>query len=97
MSRLSEYATLKALGMGNVALARIVLEQALWLGVVSYVVGMGLALALAWHSAAWKLAIDLPTGLLGTMLLVTLTTCAAASVTSVVKVFRLPPATVFRS
>jgi putative ABC transport system permease protein len=97
MSRLSEYATLKALGMGNLRLTGIVLEQALLLGIISYIIGMGLALTLARHSAAWKLAIDIPAWLLGAMLLVTLATCAAASVTSVVKVFRLPPATVFRS
>lgn len=97
MSRLGEYATLKALGMGNLGLTRIVLEQALLLGLVSYVIGMGLAVLLAQRSEAWNLAIDLPPWLFGAMLLVTLATCAAASVTSVTKVFHLPPASVFRS
>ena len=51
----------------------------------------------AQRSADWNLAVDMPPQLMIAMLFVTLATCAAASVTSVTKVFRLPPATVFRS
>jgi putative ABC transport system permease protein len=97
MSRLSEYATLKALGMGNLGLTKIVLAQALLLGLISYVIGMGLAVMVARQARAYNLAVDAPLWLLGAMLIVTFATCAAASVTSVTKVFHLPPATVFRS
>lgn len=97
MSRLAEYGTLKAMGMSNPALGRIVLEQALLLGLVSYAVGIGLVMVVGRQTASTNLNIDTPPWLLVVMLLVTLATCAAASVTSVIKVFRLPPASVFRS
>jgi len=41
--------------------------------------------------------VDVPLSLLGSMLFVTATICVIASVTSVLKVFRLEPAVVFRS
>jgi putative ABC transport system permease protein len=97
MSKLAEYGTLKAMGMSNFALSRIVLTQALLLGLLSYGVGMGLAVPLAHCTASSNLNIDTPIGLIALMLLVTLATCTAASVTSVLRVFRLPPASVFRS
>jgi putative ABC transport system permease protein len=97
MNRLAEYGTLKAMGMSNPALGRVVVEQALILGLVSYVVGIGLVLAVARQTASTNLNIDTPVWLVVVMLLVTLATCGAASVTSVIKVFRLPPASVFRS
>jgi len=97
MSKLAEYGTLKAMGMSNIALSRIVLMQALLLGLLSYGVGIGLAVALARYTASSNLNIDTPIWLVAVMLLVTLATCTAASVTSVLRVFRLPPASVFRS
>jgi len=97
MSKLAEYGTLKAMGMSNVALSRIVFTQALMLGLLSYGVGIGLAVALARFTASSNLNIDTPIWLIALMLLVTLATCTAASVTSVLRVFRLPPASVFRS
>ncbi len=97
MSKLAEYGTLKAMGMSNFALSRIVLMQALMLGLLSYGVGIGLAVALARYTATSNLNIDTPLWLVAVMLLVTLATCTAASVTSVLRVFRLPPASVFRS
>jgi len=97
MSKLAEYGTLKAMGMSNVALSRIVFTQALMLGLLSYGVGIGLAVALARFTASSNLNIDTPIWLITLMLLVTLATCTAASVTSVLRVFRLPPASVFRS
>jgi putative ABC transport system permease protein len=97
MSKLAEYGTLKAMGMSNVALSRIVLTQALLLGLMSYGVGIGLAVPLARYTTSSNLNIDTPIWLIALMLLVTLATCTAASVTSVLRVFRLPPASVFRS
>lgn len=96
MNRLTEYATLKALGMSNLGLTGIVLEQSMLLGVMSYVVGIGLSTLIASRSASWNLNIDLPPWLYVAMLLVTLAACGLASLTSVAKVYRLPPASVFK-
>jgi len=96
MHRLPEYATLKALGMSNLKLTGIVLEQSMLLGVMSYVVGMGLATLIANTSRVWNLNIDLPAWLYVSMLGITLAECALASVTSIAKVYRLPPASAFR-
>jgi hypothetical protein len=45
---------------------------------------------------SWHLPVEIPPWLYGLMLLLTLAMCVGASVTSVLKVFRLPPAVVFR-
>jgi putative ABC transport system permease protein len=97
ISRLPEYATLKAMGMSNWGLTRIVLEQSMILGLMSYAVGMGVATLVATRSASCNLTIDLPAWLYAAMLFVTLGACTLASITSVAKVYRLPPASVFRS
>jgi len=95
MNRLSEYATLKALGLGNVGLCRIVLEQALLLGVFSYVIGMTICTVIAQRTAGGSLSILVPAWMYAAMLGVTLIVCALASLTSVGKVLRLSPAAVF--
>lgn len=44
--QIGEYATLKAMGYNNRYLSRVVLEQALFLGVISYLVAFGVSLVL---------------------------------------------------
>jgi len=94
MSRLHEYATLKAMGMGNRALGRIVLEQAVLLGALSYLAGMTISTLIAKGTAGGNLSIALPPWLYVAMLAVTLTICVVASLTSVGKVLRLSPASI---
>ena len=96
LERLGEYGTLKALGLSNGRLVRIIVEQALWIGGLGFAVGAAAAAALAWGMPGWHLPVEIPAWLYGLMLLLTIAMCSGASVTSVFKVFRLPPAVVFR-
>ena len=96
VSRLGEYGTLKAMGMENYQIAGIIIKQALLIGLVGYAGGGTLTFLLSLRLSEWNLSVDLPFWLIGTMLLITLVTCTVASITSVTKVFRLAPATVFR-
>ncbi len=96
LDRLSEFGTLKALGMSNRRLASIILQQALLIGVIGYGIGAALAGVLSQKMPDWHLPIEIPSWLFGGMFVITIATCAVASITSVAKVFRLPPAAVFR-
>jgi len=97
IERLQEYGTLKALGMSNMKLAGIIVRQALLAGLIGYVLASGLAYYLGQRLPSLNVPVDVPLSLLGSMLFVTATICVIASVTSVLKVFRLEPAVVFRS
>lgn len=97
IDRLGEYGTLKALGMSNRELAFIIIRQALWIGTLGYAFGAVFAALLARKLPDLHLAIYIPGWLYAAMFVVTMVTCMTASVTSVTKVFRLPPAVVFRS
>jgi putative ABC transport system permease protein len=96
LERLAEYGTLKDIGMGNRRLALIIIEQALWIGCCGYAAGAACAGGLGWCMPSWHLPVEIPPWLYGLMLLLTMAMCVGASVTSVLKVFRLPPAVVFR-
>jgi putative ABC transport system permease protein len=96
LDRLGEYGTLKALGISNQRLASIIVQQALLIGVMGYAAGAVFAALLSQKMPEWHLPVEIPVRLYVGSLLITLVTCAAASITSVAKVFRLPPATVFR-
>jgi putative ABC transport system permease protein len=97
LDRLGEYGTLKALGMSNPHLAWIVLRQAMLIGLMGYGLGAAVALGLSEKLPEWHLPVEIPSWLYGGMLVVTMVTCATSSVTSIAKVFGLPPAAVFRS
>jgi putative ABC transport system permease protein len=97
LDRLAEYGTLKALGASNRRLAVIVAEQAVLLGLIGYAVGAVVTLLLSRKMPEWHLPVQIPLWLFAGMLAVTLFTCVASSITSIAKVFRLPPAAVFRS
>ncbi|HVP11233.1 MAG TPA: ABC transporter permease [Phycisphaerae bacterium] len=96
LERLAEYGTLKALGMSNQRLAFIIIEQALWIGGFGFAAGAACAATLGACMPGWHLPVEIPAWLYGLMLLLTSAMCTGASVTSVIKVFRLPPAVVFR-
>ena len=82
--------------MSSRRLALIIIEQALWIGCLGFAAGAVSAAALGWCMPGWHLPVEIPPWLYGLMLLLTLVMCVGASVTSVMKVFRLPPAVVFR-
>ncbi len=95
LDRLREYGTLKALGMDNSRVAMIVLRQALMVGSIGFGVGTALAYAVGQKLPDWNMQVVFEPWLHGAVLVITLVTCAAASVTSAAKVFRLSPAMVF--
>lgn len=96
IERLHEYGTLKALGMGNLALAGIVVRQAIMTGMIGYAGGAVVAYLVGNHLPRYNVPVEVSVGLLAAMLVVAVGMCVAASVSSVVRVFRLEPAIVFR-
>lgn len=97
IERLGEYGTLKALGMSNFGVAGIIVRQALVAGLIGYVVASILAMYLGNKLPALNVPVDVPPSLVAAMFFVTVVICVLASITSVLKVFRLEPAIVFRS
>jgi putative ABC transport system permease protein len=97
MERLREYGTLKALGMSNLTLAGIIVRQALIAGLLGYVIASCLSYYLGQRLPALNVPVHVPVELVGAMFFVTLAICVSASITSVLRVFRLEPAIVFRS
>ena len=97
LDRMAEYGTLKALGMSNLRLAGIIVQQALLIGLIGNVLGIATISWLSQKMFEWHLPIVIPPWLYGMMFVLTAIMCVGASVTSVFKVFRLPPAAVFRS
>jgi putative ABC transport system permease protein len=96
LERLAEYGTLKAIGMSNRGLGMIILKQAIWIGILGFGVGASLAVAFERKLPEWHLPVETPLWMFACVLLATLGMCASASITSVARVFRLPPAVVFR-
>jgi len=97
MERLREYGTLKALGMDNRTLGGIIVRQALVAGLLGYVVASVLSIYLGRRLPDLNVPVYVPFRLVALMFLVTLVICVSASITSVLRVFRLEPAIVFRS
>lgn len=96
IERLKEYGTLKALGMSNLSVAGIIIRQALVAGLLGYVIASVLAYYLGRKLPALNVPVDVPLALIGVMFFVTVLICVCASVTSVLRVFKLEPAIVFR-
>jgi putative ABC transport system permease protein len=95
LERLREYATLKALGMGNSRVAVIVLQQAMCIGILGYLSGTMLSYAVAQKLPDWNLEVLFSPALHGMAFVLTMVICAIAGITSVARVFRLSPAIVF--
>ncbi len=97
VERLREYGTLKALGLSNARLAAIIIKQALLAGLLGYLAAGVLSYYLGRRLPALNVPVDVPLELIGVMFFVTMAICISASITSVLRVFRLEPAIVFRS
>lgn len=97
VEHLRELGTLKAMGMRNGGLYRIVLAQALLSAVLGY--GPGAAITLAIEAALERtgIRVDVTAALLGAMLAVTAGMCLLASVVSIRRITRIEPALVFRA
>lgn len=97
IERLREYGTLKALGMSNLQVAGIIVRQSLFAGLLGYLIASSLAFFLGRKLPSLNVPVDVPLSLIGAMFFVTICICVAASITSVLRVFKLEPAIVFRS
>lgn len=93
---LGEFATLKAIGASNSFLYRIILEQAFWMGVLGYIPGLGLCMALgSWTLQAQAVLILITPGSAVAIFGITLAMCAGSALIAIQKVVALDPALVF--
>jgi len=97
IERLKEYGTLKALGMSNLTLAGIITRQAIITGMIGYTIGSSLACGIGKYLPKFNVPVEVPLQVVVVMFFVTVAMCVVASISSIVRVFRLEPATVFRS
>ena len=96
MERISEYATLRALGATDGFIRKVILGQALAIAVLGYAAGMATAQLAVFAAANASPALMVPWWLTLTLFVVTALMCAGASLLAVRKVLTLHPATVFR-
>jgi putative ABC transport system permease protein len=93
---LGEFATLKAIGASNSFLYRIILEQAFWMGVLGYIPGLGLCMALgSWTLQAQAVLILITPASAVAIFGITLAMCAGSALIAIQKVVALDPALVF--
>ena len=98
LDNLRYFGTLKAMGMTDGRLLRMILLQALTVGAVGY--GLGVGAASLWGSIAvsrTQIAFRLPWQLLLATGVAVLLICLGSAALSIRKVIRLEPAVVFRS
>jgi putative ABC transport system permease protein len=93
---LKEYGTLKAMGARNMMVVRVILSQAMISAALGFVVGGVLAVGMRAAMAHANLTVALFPGLYGATLVITIAMCSLAALLSIVKVFRLDPASVFK-
>ncbi len=96
VERLSEYATLSAIGAGRGYLNAIVIKQAVMAGGIGFSIASVIALAMAWSSAQSPAAIFLPLHIMGLIGLLTIGMCTAASLLAIRKLHSIDPTSVFR-
>jgi putative ABC transport system permease protein len=97
LDNLRYFGTLKAMGVSNGMLLRMILLQALLVGAIGY--GLGVGAASAWGillAAHTQIAFRLPWQLLLVSAVAVLSICLASAALSIRKVMRLEPAEVFR-
>jgi putative ABC transport system permease protein len=96
VDHLREFGTLKAMGATNGYLYRVILQQALWSGVIGYAAALAIGAYISHRSESGNAAILLPPGMaIGTFVLA-LAMCAGAALLSIRKAASIDPAMVFR-
>ena len=96
IERLSEFATLRAMGASNAYLNSIVLKQALIGGALGYLFGLAAAFALVRAASDSTISLILPWQLAVGVGLVTTLMCAGASLVAIRKIKTIDPTMVFR-
>jgi len=97
LDNLRYFGTLKAMGAGNGKLLRMIVLQALMVGVIGYGLGVGAACVFGAASANSELAFRLPWQVLALTAGAVLLICVGSALLSIWKVVQLEPAIVFRS
>jgi putative ABC transport system permease protein len=97
LDNLKHFGALKAMGAGNGTLLRMILLQALIVGVVGYGIGVGLAALVGYMTRNSELAFLMPWQLLVVTGVAVTLICVFASLLSIRKVMKLEPAIVFKS
>ena len=97
LDNLRYFGTLKAMGAGNSSLLRMIILQALMVGIIGYGLGVGAACLFGTAASNSELAFRLPWQVLALTAGAVLVICVGASLLSMWKVIRLEPAIVFRS
>lgn len=95
LDNLKQFGALKAMGAGNLRLLRMILLQAVLVGLIGYGVGIGMASSFAFMPKSELAFRLLPEGLVVTGVAITLI-CVLAALVSIQKVMRLEPAIVFK-
>ena len=96
VERLSEYATLVAIGAPNSYLNQIVLRQGLISGVFGYAIGIAVAFVAVLAAADSTASLVLPWDLALEVAFVALVMCVIASFVAIHKIKTIDPTTVFR-
>jgi putative ABC transport system permease protein len=97
LEKLPEYAVLKAMGASMSEVALVVLEQGLVCGVVGVSCGLGVSVLLVHVALHAGTIIEISLPLIFMVTLVTMILCIGAALVSVVRLYRVEPAMVFRS
>jgi len=95
LDNLKQFGALKAMGAGNLRLLKMILLQAVVVGLIGYGIGVGMASTFALAPKGELAFRLLPQGLIVTGAAITLI-CILAALVSIQKVMRLEPAIVFR-
>jgi len=96
MDHIREYGTLKAMGATNGYLYRVLIEQAVWSGVLGYALAMVIAHFVVQASEKGGAVILMPISMSAGMLFLAVGMCITAAMVSINKVTRIDPAMVFR-
>ncbi len=97
LENLRQFGALKAMGASTWSILRMILLQALFVGLVGYGIGIGLAALFGRATRGTELAFRMLPQLLGITALAVVLICILASMLSILKVIRLEPAIVFKS
>ena len=97
IEHLREFGTLKALGAENRTVYGIILEQAMWSGIIGFLIGVAVNFVVVKLYTGTGQVIIQPWELFAVDFFVTLITCVGASLISVRKAMQVDPMEVFRA
>jgi putative ABC transport system permease protein len=97
IEHLREFGTLKALGAENRTVYGIILEQAMWSGIIGFLIGVAVNFVVVKLYTGTGQVIIQPWELFAADFFVTLITCVGASLISVRKAMQVDPMEVFRA